>query len=112
MIVYMFASSVGYMQLLFNVINVGVLGNLSDRRAGMLYAVFCSASYFGTKAHFNFQPRFFLVVLLFFAGAGFIAENLYASRKYLSELEWIQIFIILGVFVITKQSKDLVQLHM
>ena len=74
--------------------------------------MFCSAAFFGMMAHLNFHSRLLRGVLLFFAGAGFIAENLYASRKYLSELEWIQIFIILGVFVITEQSKDLVQLHM
>merc|ERR1719174_2130370 len=48
-------------------------------------------------------PRFFLGMLLFFAGAGFVAENLWGSRKYLSIREWSQILAILAVFIATGQ---------
>lgn len=92
-------SSVGYMQLKFNVINYGVVGNTWDRRGGFVYAFLCGACYFAGIWHFNFLPRFFLGILLFFAGAGFVAENLWGSRKYLSLIEWAEILIILAVFI-------------
>jgi len=94
-------SSVGYMQLKFNVINYGVMGNVDDNRGGILYALFCGACFFWTTDLFNYMPRFFLSTLLFFAGSGFVAENLWGSRKYLSTAEWQQIFIILAVFILT-----------
>jgi len=94
-------SSVGYMQLKFNVINYGVIGNIKDRRAGVIYALLCGACFFGTIGHFNYLPRFFLGVLLFFAGTGFVAENLWGSRQYLSLLEWGEILLILAVFILS-----------
>lgn len=36
-----------------------------------------------------------------FAGAGFVAKNLWGSRKYLSMIEWMQIFAILAIFIIS-----------
>lgn len=92
-------SPVGYMQLKFNVINYGVMGNVADRRAGWLYAGLCGASLISTIGHFNYLPRFFMGTMLFFAGAGFVAENLWGSRKYLSLAEWLEILLILGVFI-------------
>jgi MFS superfamily sulfate permease-like transporter len=92
-------SSVGYMQLKFNVINYGICGNITDRRAGAIYACMCGACFFGTIYFFNYLPRFFLTALLFFAGSGFVAENLWGSRKFLSFLEWLEILIILAVFI-------------
>jgi len=96
-------SSVGYMQLKFNVINYGVMGTVKDRRGGLIYAFFCATAYFGPIQHFNYLPRVFLGSLLFFAGAGFVAENLWGSRKYLTMLEWMEILLIVGVFVITNK---------
>lgn len=92
-------SSVGYMQLKFNVINFGVMGNVKDRRGGIFYALLCGICYFWSTDLFNFLPRFFLSTLLFFAGSGFVAENLWGSRKYLSIAEWLQIFFILAIFI-------------
>merc|ERR1719201_2321198 len=92
-------SSVGYMQLKFNVINYGVLGNVTDRRGGVIYALMCGVTFFWSTDLFNYLPKFFLSTLLFFAGSGFVAENLWGSRKYLSLGEWLQIFFILGVFI-------------
>mmetsp|Transcript_1723 Transcript_1723/g.3188 ORF Transcript_1723/g.3188 Transcript_1723/m.3188 type:complete len:1472 (-) Transcript_1723:364-4779(-) len=92
-------SSVGYMQLKFNVINYGVLGNCTDRRGGVVYSILCGICFFGTIGHFNYLPRFFLGILLFLAGSGFVAENLWGSRKYLSFAEWSEILIILAVFI-------------
>mmetsp|Transcript_62254 Transcript_62254/g.114355 ORF Transcript_62254/g.114355 Transcript_62254/m.114355 type:complete len:1451 (-) Transcript_62254:247-4599(-) len=92
-------SSVGYMQLKFNVINFGVLGNIEDRRGGIVYALLCGACFFGTIGHFNYLPRFFLGILLFLAGSGFVAENLWGSRKHLSFAEWSEILVILAVFI-------------
>lgn len=94
--------SVGYMQLKFNVINSGVMGNTVDRRAGALYALLCGAGFFGTIQLFNFMPRFFLSMLLFFAGAGFVAENLWGSRMYMNIREWLQVITILAVFILTE----------
>jgi len=94
----MCGSSVGYMQLKFNVIAFGVMGNVEDRRGGVIYALLCAACFFGGVGLFNYLPRFFLSTLLFFAGAGFVAENLWGSRKYLSLMEWSEILIILAVF--------------
>lgn len=91
--------SVGYMQLKFNVINFGVMGNVVDRRGGIIYACLCGLCYFISTDLFNYLPRFFLSTLLFFAGSGFVAENLWGSRKYLSIAEWLQIFVILLVFI-------------
>jgi len=96
-------SAVGYMQLKFNVINYGILRNIKDRRAAVIYAVLCGACFFGTIAHINYLPRFFISSLLFFAGSGFVAENLWGSRRYLSLIEWMEVIIILVVFVITGQ---------
>jgi MFS superfamily sulfate permease-like transporter len=96
-------SSVGYMQLKFNVINYGVIGNLTDRRAGIIYSLLCGACYFGTIDLFNYLPRFFLSLLLFFAGASFIAENLWGSSKYLTVKEWVEVITILVVFIFTGQ---------
>eukprot|EP00930_Biecheleria_cincta_P041895 TRINITY_DN28797_c0_g1_i1.p1 TRINITY_DN28797_c0_g1~~TRINITY_DN28797_c0_g1_i1.p1 ORF type:complete len:1451 (+),score=263.61 TRINITY_DN28797_c0_g1_i1:127-4353(+) len=96
-------STVGYMQLKFNVIGFGVMGNATDRRGGICYAILCATGFFGTISLFNLQPRFFLSMLLFFAGSGFVAENLYGSGKYLTQREWMQVFIILGVFIFSEQ---------
>ena len=52
--------SPGYMQLKFNVMNYGIVGSVTDRRAGVLYALLCAACYFWTIELFNFLPRFFL----------------------------------------------------
>jgi len=93
-------SSVGYMQLKFNVINYGVMGNAQDRRAGFMYAAACGVCFFWSIDLANYMPRFFLSALLFFAGAGFVAENLWGSRKYLSFPEWMQVVAILAVFVV------------
>eukprot|EP00440_Ansanella_granifera_P063965 gb/GFBE01069349.1/.p1 GENE.gb/GFBE01069349.1/~~gb/GFBE01069349.1/.p1 ORF type:complete len:1475 (+),score=346.26 gb/GFBE01069349.1/:1-4425(+) len=96
-------STVGYMQLKFNVINYGVLGNIRDRRAGVIYAVMCGVPFFWSIELFNYLPRFFLSALLFFAGAGFVCENLWGSRKFLSFVEWLEILLILAVFILTNQ---------
>merc|ERR1719253_2468087 len=77
------------------------MGNVSDRRGGVLYALFCGVCFFWTTDLFNYLPRFFLTSLLFFAGSGFVAENLWGSRKYLSFFEWLEILIILAVFILT-----------
>jgi len=95
-------SSVGYMQLKFNMINAGILGTAHDRRGGLVYGVLSAVTWFWTIEHFNFLPRFFLSTLLFFAGAGFVAENLWGSRRYLSIGEWLQIVVILAVFVVSE----------
>jgi MFS superfamily sulfate permease-like transporter/Ca2+-binding EF-hand superfamily protein/CRP-like cAMP-binding protein len=94
-------SPVGYMILKFNVLNYGVMGNVKDRRAGVIYAVLCGVGYFFSIELINYIPRFFLGILLFFAGAGFVAENLWGSRKHLSLHEWMQIIAILVVFILT-----------
>eukprot|EP00928_Gymnodinium_smaydae_P099586 TRINITY_DN9547_c0_g1_i1.p1 TRINITY_DN9547_c0_g1~~TRINITY_DN9547_c0_g1_i1.p1 ORF type:complete len:1303 (-),score=213.68 TRINITY_DN9547_c0_g1_i1:1048-4380(-) len=99
----MFSTCVGYMQLKFNVINYGIVHNISDRRAGFLYALLCAVCYFGTIELINFLPRFFLSALLFFAGSGFVAENLWGSRHFLSYSEWLHIFLILSVFILSGQ---------
>eukprot|EP00448_Togula_jolla_P031602 CAMPEP_0170632104 /NCGR_PEP_ID=MMETSP0224-20130122/35076_1 /TAXON_ID=285029 /ORGANISM="Togula jolla, Strain CCCM 725" /LENGTH=1405 /DNA_ID=CAMNT_0010960647 /DNA_START=23 /DNA_END=4240 /DNA_ORIENTATION=+ len=98
-----FCSGVGYMQLKFNVINYGVLGNVTDRRAGFIYGCLAGLGFFWSKEHFNYLPRFFLGSLLFFAGAGFVVENLWGSRKYLSFGEWMQVLMIVSVFVVTEE---------
>merc|ERR1719502_974376 len=67
----------------------------------MVYAGLCGLSLINIE-HFNYLPRFFLGMLLFFAGAGFVAENLWGSRKYLSFREWGQILAILFVFIAAK----------
>jgi len=102
-LVALFASTVGYMQLKFNVINFGVMGNTEDRRAGIIYAVLCGAAFFSSIEFFNYLPRLFLSALLFFAGTGFVCENLWGSRQYLVFIEWLEILLILGVFIITGQ---------
>jgi len=95
--------TVGYMQLKFNVINYGVLGNVKDRRAGIIYSLMCGFCFFYSTELINYLPRLFLGSLLFFAGAGFVCENLWGSRKYLNFGEWLEILIILGVFILTGQ---------
>eukprot|EP00928_Gymnodinium_smaydae_P032492 TRINITY_DN23520_c0_g1_i1.p1 TRINITY_DN23520_c0_g1~~TRINITY_DN23520_c0_g1_i1.p1 ORF type:complete len:1437 (+),score=303.86 TRINITY_DN23520_c0_g1_i1:268-4311(+) len=94
-------STVGYMQLKFNVINYGVMGNVTDRRAGIIYAIMCGVCFFFEIEHFNYLPRIFMGMLLFFAGAGFVVENLWGSQKFLSLREWGHIVVILAVFVMT-----------
>ncbi|CAK0863263.1 unnamed protein product [Prorocentrum cordatum] len=96
-------SPCGYMQLKFNVINFGILGNAKDRRGGIIYALLCAVCFLWTTAAFNYLPRFFLGMLLFFAGAGFVAENLYGSSKYMSFKEWLEVIAILLVFIISGQ---------
>merc|ERR1719327_2163116 len=39
-------SSVGYMQLKFNIISFGVMGNVEDRRCGLIYALLCGIFFF------------------------------------------------------------------
>jgi len=95
--------TVGYMQLKFNVINYGVMGNTTDRRGGLIYALLCGICFFFTVEHFNLLPRLFLGTMLFFAGAGFVAENLWGSRLHLDLAEWLQILIILAVFIMTEK---------
>mmetsp|Transcript_40459 Transcript_40459/g.93012 ORF Transcript_40459/g.93012 Transcript_40459/m.93012 type:complete len:1420 (+) Transcript_40459:129-4388(+) len=98
-----FGHAVGYMQLKFNVINYGIIGNTSDRKPGIIYASLCAICYFYTIEPFNYLPRFFISSLLFFAGSGFVAENLWGSRGTNSSLEWLEILLIVGVFVLTGQ---------
>ena len=50
------------------------------------------------------MPRWFLSELLFFAGSGFLAENLLGSRKFLSASEWGTIICIVVAFVVTNFS--------
>jgi len=95
--------TVGYMQLKFNVINYGIIGNITDRKPGIIYASLCAICYFYTIEAFNYLPRFFISSLLFFAGSGFVAENLWGSRGTNSPLEWLEILIIVGVFVLSGQ---------
>lgn len=94
-------STPGYMQLKLNVVNYGIMGNVEDRSSGIIYALMCASSFFGTIAHLNFLPRIFLGMLLFFGGSGFVAEHLWGSKEYLSVIEWIQVFLILTVFIIS-----------
>ena len=89
-------AATGYMQLKFNVISYGVMRNAHDRRAGMIYAIFCGAAYFSTVEHFNYLPKLFLSALLFFAGAGFVTDNMWGSRKFLHFSEWLEIVVTLG----------------
>lgn len=96
-----FSSAAGYMQLKFNIVNSGVLGNVKDRRSGILYALAISTAYFGPIGHINYLPRLFIGMLLFFGGAAFVAEHLWGSKEYLSFIEWVQVFMILGVFIFT-----------
>eukprot|EP00435_Cladocopium_sp_Y103_P037621 s3103_g10.t1 len=93
----------GYMQLKFNVISYGVMRNARDRRAGMMYALLCAACYFSTVEHFNYLPKLFLSALLFFAGAGFVTDNMWGSRKFLHVNEWLEIVIIVIVFIVAGQ---------
>jgi len=96
-------SSVAYAQLKFNVINFGILGNTKDRRGSIVYAILIGGTFFWTIGHINYLPRFFISSLLFFAGSGFVAENLWGSRRYLSFVEWMEVIAILVVFVVTGQ---------
>ncbi|CAE7368516.1 unnamed protein product [Symbiodinium microadriaticum] len=96
-------AATGYMQLKFNVISYGVMRNAHDRRAGMIYAVFCGAAYFSTVEHFNYLPKLFLSALLFFAGAGFVTDNMWGSRKFLHFSEWMEIVVVLIVFIAAGQ---------
>ncbi|CAJ1384837.1 unnamed protein product [Effrenium voratum] len=95
--------AVGYMQLKFNVISYGVMRNATDRRAGFVYSLLCAACYFSTVEHFNYLPKLFLSALLFFAGAGFVIDNMYGSRKFLHLSEWLEIVIIIIVFIASGQ---------
>ncbi|CAL1139877.1 unnamed protein product, partial [Cladocopium goreaui] len=96
-------AATGYMQLKFNVISYGVMRNARDRRAGMMYALLCAACYFSTVEHFNYLPKLFLSALLFFAGAGFVTDNMWGSRKFLHVNEWLEIVIIVIVFIVAGQ---------
>jgi len=96
-------AATGYMQLKFNVISYGVMRNARDRRAGMMYALLCAACYFSTVEHFNYLPKLFLSALLFFAGAGFVTDNMSGSRKFLHVNEWLEIVIIVIVFIVAGQ---------
>jgi len=95
------SSSAGYMQLKLNVVNFGVLGNVEDRRSGMLYSIAIASAFFGPIGHINYVPRIFLGMLLFFGGSAFVAEHLWGSKEYLSFIEWVQVCLILGVFIFT-----------
>ena len=97
-------AATGYMQLKFNVISYGIMRNAHDRRAGMIFAVLCGAAYFTTVEHFNYLPKPFLSALLFFAGAGFVTDNMWGSRKFLHFSEWMEIVVILIVFIALGQS--------
>ncbi|CAE7247852.1 unnamed protein product, partial [Symbiodinium sp. CCMP2456] len=97
-------AATGYMQLKFNVISYGVMRNAHDRRAGMIFAMLCGAAYFSTVEHFNYLPKLFLSALLFFAGAGFVTDNMWGSRKFLHFSEWMEIVVILIVFIAVGQS--------
>jgi len=96
-------SAVGYMQLKFNVINYGIIGNVTDRKAGIIYSLLMAVCYFGTIEPFNYMPRFFISSLLFFAGSGFVAENLWGSRGTNSLLEWFEIVLIVITFILSGQ---------
>jgi len=91
------------MQLKFNVINYGVMGNAQDRRGGLIFAALCGVSYVYTIEHINWLPRVFIGSLLFFAGTGFVAENLWGSRHNLSRTEWFEVVVILSVFILSDQ---------
>lgn len=50
------------------------------------------------------KPSRFLSALLFFAGAGFVTDNMWGSRKFLHATEWLEIVIIVIVFIVVGQS--------
>ena len=87
------------MQLKFNVIIYGIIGNLTELRAGLPCAALCGLCFFWSIALFNYLSRFFLSLLLSFAGTGFIVENLWGRRTFFLLREWAQIVIILVVFI-------------
>lgn len=93
------AGITGYTQLKLNMVNYGVIHNLKDRRPGLLYALLCLVTFVIPVDMINYLPRHFFGSILFFGGSGLIAEHLWGSRKYLSFTEWLQIFIIVGIFV-------------
>ena len=55
-------SSVGYTQLKFKVINYGIIGNVTDRRAGLLYSLPCDLCFlwnlWGSRKFLSLSPSY------------------------------------------------------
>ena len=80
------------------------MGNVQDRRAGFIYALLCGLFCFVPCLLnlFNYLPRIFLGIMLFFAGTGFVVENLWNSWKLLSMSEWLVVLTISFIFITTQ----------
>ena len=96
----LFVGPPSYSQMKFNVMNHGIVGRTDDRLPGYIAATFTMFMYFGGFPLINILPRFFLGGLLFFAGLGFLVENLWDARQYLSKKEWVTVWIILILFLV------------
>lgn len=89
----------GFAQYRLNICNFGTQLNVVDRRASIIFAVLCFLTVLAPKQAFlSHLPRNCFAVVLFCGGAGYIAEHLWGSRKYLSFPEWTQIIAIVGMF--------------
>jgi SulP family sulfate permease len=65
-----------YSQLKFNVLNYAIIHSKTSSIAGIVCALFNGALFFAGYPVINFFPRFLLGGLVFFAGMGFVVENL------------------------------------
>ena len=84
----LFVSAPGYPQVKFNLLSHGILGNVLDRKVGIVVGVFCGVMWLSGFMLVSYLPRFLLGGLLLYAACPFLVDNLWTSYFHMSKMEY------------------------
>ena len=83
-----FVSAPGYPQVKFNLLSYGILGNVVDRKVGVIVGLFCGFMWLTGFMFVIYLPRFLLGGLLLYAACPFLVDNLFTSYFHMSRMEY------------------------
>ena len=78
----------GYPQVKFNLLSYGILGNVVDRKVGVIVGLFCGFMWLTGFMFVIYLPRFLLGGLLLYAACPFLVDNLFTSYFHMSRMEY------------------------
>lgn len=84
----LFVSAPGYPQVKFNLLSHGILGNVVDRKVGVIVGLFCGIMWLSGFMLVSILPRFLLGGLLLYAACPFLVDNLWTSYFHMSKMEY------------------------
>ena len=94
-----------YSQLKFNVLNYAIIHSKTSPIAGIVCALFNGALFFVGYPVINFFPRFLLGGLVFFAGMGFVVENLMDTLSGPMKFNWSDYLVVWLIVLVTVVSE-------